>query len=975
MPTEITKNRKFSDYSKDELVDLLNYLTENNTDVDKVVANYLERYQKEKVEHEINSLPVVTSSVTHTSSTHEKIALYKSLFRGRNDVYALRWYNLKSKASGYSPVCKNKWAAGKCNIKNIPCAKCAYKEMVSLNDAVLLYHLIGKDEYSRDVVGLYPLLSDNTCYFLAYDFDDEQWKDDVTELRKICKSYNISCSVEISRSGSGAHLWIFFEERVSAKTARDFGSKLLTLTMKNYHQLSFSSFDRMFPNQDIMPKGGYGNLIALPLQGKSVKNGTTVFVDENFIPYSDQWEYLSSLNKLSSKEFLYIYSKLKREVPDENTDKKINLKIQEISSSEKEIQSEIQLLEGKTLEITLSNQIFIKKKNLPEQITGELKRTSVFQNPEFYKAQKMRISTWNKPRFIDCSEETNDELILPRGCLKEIKKIIIKHNGKFSVTDKTIFGTNIDVKFAGILRNEQENAISALLNESIGILSAPPGFGKTVTASVLIARKSCNTLIIVHTHALLVQWIKSIKKFLNFDAGIVGGGKDKRTGKIDVAIIQSLFEKTESKKVLQVKNFVKDYGMVIVDECHHVSAFTFEKVMKSVTAKYVYGLTATPIRRDGHEKIIFMQCGNILFDATKMQNENPEQEKIKKYFITKFIPSVYFEKTESEQPSIQDLYAKLVQNEKRTEIICNDIKFCVNAGRTPLVLSERVAHIKELAKKLEGSANHIIIITGQNSAKEKQNLFEQLAQIPAEETLIVLATGKYAGEGFDSPRLDSLFITMPISWKGTLAQYCGRVNRVYKDKIDSVIYDYVDFRIPVFERMYHKRLKGFSQLGFLPCADLSSNLQSVSSIENIGKNLLFNGKSFFSVMIQNISVAQKQVFVSSPYISKWEAEQFIKAVEPLILRGVIVCVITKKQNKKSADNIKKKILNELFEKMYKIGIQVKQIDSDIHRCTVIDEKIVWYGSANPLGFSSEDDCMICINNNDIAAELNALWNA
>lgn len=759
---------------KDALVQLITQVATENTIVRWEIINLLRKFTVSQVASEDADyqrtaihLPQTIAAVNRKSTAQEKIKLFKSLFRGRDDVFALRWQNVHTAKSGYSPVCKNKFSQGKCDLRKIPCASCSYREMLPLNNENYFNHLRGASTTCSDVIGLYPLLTDSTCFFLALDFDEADWRKDVSAVRQICADFDIPASVEISRSGNGAHIWFFFENAVTAKVARTFGELLLHAAMSVRHEMSFKSFDRMFPNQDTLPLGGYGNLIALPLQGRAVQENHSVFVDENFIPYPDQWAYLSSLTRLTQETLTKYIQLLAAKIPDGNMIESETAKtktLKSIYSVIKQFENAQHSLSAKdfpaAVEMELSNMIHIKKHGISELALGILKRLAVFHNPEFYRAQKMRLPIYNKPRYIDCSEENMDVLSLPRGCLEKATAIISDLGVSYNETDNRNKGVDIDVNFTGTLNENQNDAFSALTRHENGILSAGTGFGKTVIATKIIAQHKVNTLVIVHTNALLTQWQSAIKKFLNFEAGTIGSGKDNRTGKIDIAIIRSLIDSHEKNNPCVKEDIVKNYGMIIVDECHHVSAFSFEIVLKAATAKFVYGLTATPIRRDGHEPILFMQCGDIRYktDARQLANEHGFAH----YIVPRFMPFAIIDEATTDQ--LSKYYEAICTNSERNKIIAGDIRAAVQNGRTPIILSERVSHITELKELLGDAAKHVVLLTGKGTAKQKREVFEQLSHVPANESLIVLATGKYAGEGFDIPRLDTLFLAMPISW-------------------------------------------------------------------------------------------------------------------------------------------------------------------------------------------------------------------
>lgn len=822
---------------KEKLVDIISTLSESNINFKNQLLLLISE-KKSSVENSSDNAVISDSNqakyeiqsncndefslepVSKTSTPQEKINFFKSLFIGREDVFALRWSNAKSGKSGYSPVCENKWQSDKCDMKKYSCADCPFKLPVRLSDQYIFNHLAGRDFACRDVIGLYPLMEGNLCQFLALDFDSHdktvpfQWKSDILAVKKVCNEYSIPSYMEISRSGNGAHLWIFFSEKVPAKQARNLGTNLLKAAMKQNHSISFESFDRMFPNQDEMPKGGYGNLIALPLQGHSVKQGHSVFVDDDFRPFDDQWAYLSSVQKLKEKDLNRAIKELiavtsdfhvRRNEDDENKQVSSIVKSSFNGEPKKEIIKED--FSG-TVQITLSNQIYIKKKGISEHALGIIRRTAVFLNPEYFKKLRMHLPLYNIPRYIDCSKETDSELILPRGNLAEITEMLKKADVDYKISDARESGDEVDVVFKSELYEEQKSALKALLKSDCGVLSAGTGFGKTVTAAALIAERKVNTIIIVQNYNLLEQWKKSIKEFLEITAGTIAGGKNKATGIIDIAIVNSLTEKGSD----EVRPRSYKYGMVIVDECHHVSAFTTENLINSFKAKYVYGLTATPVRRDGHQHIIFMQCGPVLYSTTTKQMN--EVQRFAHYFQPRFTSFHTVENKEGKEPSINDYYEKMCQSEARNQLIIEDVIKSVEKGRTPLILSDRISHLEYLEEKLKFSAKKVILITGKGTQKQKKEQLEKLKSVSDDESLIVLATGKYAGEGFDLPRLDTLMLALPFSWKGMLQQYCGRLHRNFEGKEEVQIFDYVDIRIPTFDRMYQNRLKGYKQLGY-----------------------------------------------------------------------------------------------------------------------------------------------------------------
>ena len=974
--------------SRKDLIELIHSFVLTHEDIQLALK------EKSGMENAKNKNDAVTAyslqipQINRNSTAQEKINLYTSLFIGRQDVFALRWYNAKSNKSGYSPVCENKWKTGKCDMKKYACAACPFKLHVPLSDRYIFNHLAGKDSTCRDVVGLYPLMEGDVCRFLAFDFDShtgssDTWKKDAAAVRKTCAAFSIPVSVEISRSGKGAHLWIFFSENISAKRARNLGMLILQAAMNERHSLPFESFDRMFPNQDSIPKGGYGNLIALPLQGQAVKNKYSVFVDEDFIPFNDQWAYLSSVKKLSAKDLETCCIEITKVVhdflPNGCDDCGINktddiakdgtaYKISGILSNNPSSQNKqsnnpasknVQLTQkdfSSTVHITLSNQIEITKTGISERALGIFRRTAVFLNPEYFRNLQMRLPLYNILRYIDCSGETESTLLLPRGNINQIQKLLNDSNIPYEITDNREQGMPIKVDFTAELYEEQKTALQAMLESDTGILSAGTGFGKTVTAAALIAEQKTNTIILVQTHTLLEQWKKAVKRFLNYEAGTIATGKDMSTGIIDIAIIKSLTEKNSDA----VKPRRHTYGMLIVDECHHVSAFGTENLVKSFRSKYVYGLTATPVRRDGRQKIIFMQCGQILYATTTKQMNRVQN--FEHYFIPRFTNfHIAAENAENSKPAIQNYYSEMIKAEPRNLLIVSDVQAAVKDGRTPLVLSDRIEHLKVLKENLKDAAANVIVITGKGTQKQKKEQLEMLNKVPASESLIVLATGKYAGEGFDNPRLDTLMLAMPFSWKGTLAQYCGRLHRNFAGKDEVLIFDYVDFRLPVFDRMYRNRLKGYKQLGYTikPVSDSGKKEEAPSK--------LYSADDYKPDFIQDCIDAEKSAIIYSPYLSKTEVQKFLPLIPKIISNGCKIFITTKLHEDEGRQKKQQQYINMLET----AGAAVSAKENITQRLAIFDEKILWYGSINFLGYLEEEDCSIRICNSEIASAVEA----
>lgn len=744
------------------------------------------------------SSPAVSHPVTKKSTISEKVALFRSYFRGRDDVYAVRG----AEHGGKAPYYPKRQYIGK-DKGNI-----IWGDNLPLTDDVIRAYL--QDENSV-VVGLYPLLLDEACCFITIDFDKHSWKDDATAFLETCYQFNTPAALERSRSGNGGHVWIFFQEPISARTARALGAILLTRTLERRHQIGLDSYDRMFPNQDTLPKDKkLGNLIALPLQRLAGKQGNSLFIDAQFIPYPDQWTFLSSLRKMKLVEVEAIVREMEQRGDTIGVTKTLthNTDGDEPSNwlSQKSWSSVPGTLPNK-MEIVLSNMLYIPKYGLNSSQINSFRYLAAFQNPEFYKAQAMRLSTYGIPRIIDCSEETSDYIVLPRGCQDEVVELLNDHHTEIVIDDKRNSGSNIPVNFLGKLREEQIMAVDQLSKHDIGTLSATTAFGKTVVAAWMIGVRARNTLILVHRTQLMEQWRERLSAFLNIpikEIGLIGGGKSRRTGRIDIALIQSLYVNRE------VKDFVADYGHIIVDECHHISAVSFEQVLRRVRAKYLLGLTATLARKDGKHPIVLMQCGPVRYRV------DAKSQALKRPFAHVVIPRhTNFKLSDVDSHlSIQQVYDRLLLDESRNDMIFDDLLSALDQGRSPILLTDRTSHLEYFEERLKGFAKNIIVLRGGMGKRQLKVTQEKMNAIPPGEERVILATGRFIGEGFDDERLDTLFLVMPISWRGTLQQYAGRLHRIYDLKNEVQIYDYVDDRVHMLSRMYQKRLKGYQTMGY-----------------------------------------------------------------------------------------------------------------------------------------------------------------
>jgi len=742
--------------------------------------------------------PITKESEVSRLSTDEKIELFMRLFRGRSDVYPIRWESQKTSKVGYSPVCSNEWRVGVCNKPRIKCSNCSNQLFKSLTKVIIFEHLAGK--YT---IGVYPLLTDDTCHFLAVDFDEADWREDVRAFKQSCSELGVPVALEISRSGNGAHAWMFFTSPVLARDARKLGTAIISHTCARTRQLKLASYDRLFPNQDSMPKGRFGNLIALPLQKKPREQGFSEFVDENFVPFADQWGYLASIQTMSRDDMdsailLATGNAHPLDVafiPEE--DQKEPWKQSPLVS--KKLPGKM----PKSLKVTLANMVYFEKAKLPQPLANRLIRLAAFQNPEFYKAQAMRLPVWDEPRVIGCADNYPKHIALPRGCLQSAQELLSENGIRCNLIDERVGGEHFDFQFLGALRNDQETAVVEMLKYDIGTLCAPTAFGKTVATVAIIARRGVSTLILVHRTELLKQWQERLQTFLGVGkevVGVIGGGKNKPFGKIDIAVMQSLNRKGE------INALVESYGQIIVDECHHLSAYSFEGILKRAKAKYVLGLTATPFRRDGRQPIIFMQCGPIRYTAAK-QEGMPQVLKL----IPKMLPAPI---DLPQDAAVQDVFRHLATDKQRAEFISTTIAQAYQEGRKVLVLTERTEHLDSLSQNLAGVVDCLFILHGRMPKKQRTQIIQELNELSPEAPRVLLATGKLVGEGFDHPPLDTLVLAMPISWKGTLQQYAGRLHREHATKKDVRIYDYVDTGHPVLMRMWDRRQRGYKAMGY-----------------------------------------------------------------------------------------------------------------------------------------------------------------
>lgn len=837
--------------------------------------------------------------------------------------------------SGYQPVCAREWNKEFCDKNKYKCAECPNRDFQPLGYNDIYRHLEGKDSDGRDVVGVYAILPDNMCRFLCCDFDDKScehgYVNDVLAYVEVCRAWG-PAYIERSRSGNGAHVWILFEEPIKAMIARRLGNAILTEAMEREGRMSFKSYDRFFPNQDFIPSGGFGNLVALPLQGRARKEGNSVFVDDSFTPFADQWAYLQEMKMLS-------FAAAERLVSQYDRDSLGNLsKSSESAPWERPQPCPMTKADfPKAITIVRSSGIYIPISGLSAKAINHIKRMAAFKNPEFYSKLGMRLPVYNLPRIISCSEMTDDYLMLPRGC-EESAVAFFKSNGvEVRVDDKTNLGEKIEVEFNGTLYAEQQRAVEALDEHRTGTLYAATAFGKTVTAAKLIARKKVNTLILVHTKALLVQWRERLEEYLltNFQPeeqfksrgrrkkfqqfGALSSTENTLNGKIDIALLQSCMSDNE------VKPFVRDYGMVIVDECHHAPAVNFERVLREVNARYVYGLTATPIRKDGHQPIIFMQCGEIRYVVDSKSQQ--AQQSFQRLLFPRFTSH---RNLKADGGNFAQVIDELIENETRNKLILDDVASNLAEGRTPIILTTRTTHVDILAERCRKICPNVIRLVGKDSAKAKREVMEQLNHVPADEPLVVVATGKFVGEGFDLPRLDTLMLAQPVAWKGLIAQYAGRLHRNYPGKSEARIYDYIDLRIPICESMYRKRLYGYKAVGY-SIAVANEGLFAEPITETI-----FDTTTFERPLLEDLSKATQSIIISAIRLRWYRTPQIIERLVAASRQGIDITIVIAETGHRESE-------------LQEMGFTILNRPSCKIQCAVIDQRIGWYGGVNFIG--------------------------
>lgn len=925
--------------------------------------------------------------------TKQRIRFYRNLFNGRSDVYSLRSGkpNKKTGKYDYYTQCWNFWKDGVCPRKNgakITCGECSNQNYKWLIDENVYNHMMGKKSDASDVLGIYPLLPDETINFLVFDFDchdenicgddganpDAEWMQEVNAFRQICEDNDIPILVERSRSGNGAHIWLFFERPILASTARRFGSALLTKGAESVNMKSFTYYDRMLPAQDHITinsktgKPGLGNLIALPLQGLALKSGNSAFIDKNWNAYPDQWECLKSVKRISPE---YIDDKIKEwskegvlgvlcddfDVDDNDDSQPKPWEKKQLFFHKEDAPSKV--------EIIVSNRIYINTKNIGKRMQNAIRRMAAFSNSEFYKKSRMGFSTKGIPRIIYCGQDEGGYICIPRALLDSLIEKLNDADISFSLMDDRCEGTPLDVTFKGELYEEQMRAASAILEHDNGVLGATTSFGKTVVGAYMIAQRKTNTLILVHNTEIQKNWIEDLEKFLDIRAelpeyktktgrvkkrksliGKLYAGHNSMTGIVDVAIFSSLGKGDD------IDPIIENYGMVIMDECHHGAAQTVEDVIGAAKARYIYGLTATPKREDGLEKKVFMQFGPVRFRYTA--KERAEKQGIAHYVYPRFTRLI-----STTDLKITEANRAVVESEVRNEKIIADVESCIQNGRTPLVLTKYKEHAQILFEKLQEKADHVYLLQGGGSRKEKDLMRTQMKSAPENESVILIAIDKYVGEGFNFPRLDTMMLAMPAAAEGNIEQFAGRLHRDYKGKTEVIIYDYVDSHIRVLEKMYHKRLRTYKKIGYEICNNIILEKQSAGSI--------FDMNTYETVYEKDLMEANKEIVLSSPGLNQSKVNAFIKLVKQRQESGVKITIVTLDPEGYPEEKIED--TRQLVHLLRDNAINVHLKEYMHEHFAIIDDEIIWYGSMNLLSRAKADDNLMRVKSREAAVEL------
>ncbi len=924
--------------------------------------------------------------------TREHVKLFLSVFQGRAEFYAKR-----TKYQTYTRPCWNRYDnSGICpkqSRPDYPCRECTNQAFKRLTEDTVYKHLTGENEDCSDVIGIYPITKNNTCWFIVFDFDDHNhksiftnsshkdeltgsdqtfWKD-VRILVQICDRFSVPFLVERSRSGYGAHVWIFFDRELPCKDARRFGNLLLSKGMESVQSDSFRTYDRMLPMQDYLEDNQAGNLIALPLQGRALADQNSAFVDRNFRVFPDQWRVLKELRRLSTDTVYEYLSRWNQENP--YGDSIITDEEDPTKPWDKDTASLLPQDVKGPVQIVLANGVYICKDNMNIRMQNRLRRLALYRNPEYFKTRKRNpeINSMKIPYFIYCGKDIRNYICLPRGCSDSLYNSLTKAGITYHIEDKTEHSETIDVTFNGVLKENQVKAVSSLQDQDTGIISAATAFGKTVVGAALIAERKQRTLILVNRSEIMDGWFDTLNEFLSIHAdlpeystpkgriktrktiiGRYGSGKHELNGIIDIAMIQSLVNEGIVKE--DIVQTIKNYGLVIVDECHHVSGGEYQILLSTVLAKYVYGFTATPKRYDSQDQKMYFQLGKIRYRFSA--KERAAEQNIDHLVWPRFTSTVNSGIDSNDYTRLTDM---LTRDQIRNDLICKDVLKCIEQKRTPIILTKRIEHAGILYDLLKDKADHVFNMAGKTKTSERKVLLEERKNVSPDESVILISTASKAGEGFNYPRLDTLMLVAPVSWEGSIEQYAGRLNRDHPGKKNVIIFDYIDAGIPMFERMYRKRLHTYSQIGFEICSAIHE--------ENMEKSSIYTGITYMPELLRDICSCGKDTVIVSPYLSSDVLDIFLSRIRDIIPHGITIHIMTLDPDVMDEEfraGQKKKIIRLRSSGIYVSCLKTRKVDSSF---AVIGGEIVWYGNVNLLVRNDEDSEVIRICDSHAAREL------
>lgn len=864
--------------------------------------------------------------------SNQKVAIFMDYFKPRMDVYEKRYFSNKQNKFGWAIACLNEFQNG-CNKGKIinACKNCPIKKLAPLTKEVIFDHFKGKNKNLG--IGAYPLLKDNTCYFLAMDFDEETWFEDMYSVYKIATRYKLEPVMERSGSGLGGHLWFFFSTNIKGSLVRRFGEFLLQEAMKIDSNLSFKSFDRMFPNQDYLPEGEFGNQIAFPLRYDSYKQGDTTFINEFQQAYSNPIEYLSTRKKISPEEIEKILDNIENDYFFDNEQLRFNLDI---------TQKYVEQIKGFE-----NRMLMIEKKDLNSLTYNTIKRIASMYNPAYFKLQRLHKPIYYKttPRILSYYEEDDTYIYVPRGLKDKLSSIF--NETKIEIEDNTTNGHSIDVSFKGNLKPEQVPVVNKMIKYDMGVLKAAPGFGKTIIGIYLISYFKVNTLVIVPTKQIQDQWLERINSFLNYPKAFkkedeficIYNGSKKRTNKnIDIAIAASL------TRLENLDKFLNGYGMIIVDECHRAPSNTFTHILRNASSKRIYGLSATLEREDGLEKVIYMFCGTKRYERSLAQMKGSYQ--FSQVLIPRMTNSIILNK----KAHFVDICNELVKDMARNQLIFKDILQEYKQGSKIIVLSDRKEHLSLLEEMLSKAIDHVFIMTGEQNKKTRDLTMRQIKELDFNNSYVLLATSTLLGEGFDLPELRTLFLTMPISGESRLTQYTGRIQRNDEGKDVVKVYDYVDVQIPMMQTMFHKRLKYYQNIGYGIYEQTKE-----SSIQQV----LFENSEVKSQLIEDIENTKKEIIIFTTTLLLSKIKDYFSLLSNKYSKGIKIYFVL-------SDKLKNKQLE--LKHISGIGASFQFIEHNKH-FVVFDRQIVWNLDFDIFGYNKADGYGIRISDNQLIDDI------